>query len=82
MLRSIFLTLGLVGCQVGFAAEAVGFTFPEAQVFLKTYCESCHRGKTATGGFQLDKVASEKSFVGETHAWTRLKIRPKEKRSS
>lgn len=75
MLLSIFLTLVLVGCQVGFAAEAGSFTFPEAQVFLKAYCEGCHRGKTATGGFQLDKVASEKSFLGETHSWTRLKAR-------
>ena len=71
----ILISLLLVGYQAGPSAEGGSFTFPEAQVFLKTYCEGCHRGKTATGGFQLDKVASEKSFMGETHAWTRLKLR-------
>ncbi len=75
MLRHLLIPLLLAFCPAGIAAEPGSLTFPEAQAFLKTYCEACHRGKTATGGFQLDKVESEKSFAMETHAWTRLKTR-------
>jgi hypothetical protein len=49
--------------------------FAESQRFLETYCKSCHAGKTAVGGFRLEKVASPESFATAAQDWTRLALR-------
>lgn len=49
--------------------------FESSQKFLATYCKSCHTGKSAVGGFRLEKVDSPASFASDPHAWTRLTLR-------
>jgi hypothetical protein len=49
--------------------------FAESQRFLETYCKSCHAGKTAVGGFRLEKVASPESFATAAQDWSRLALR-------
>ncbi|MBL8293168.1 MAG: DUF1587 domain-containing protein, partial [Bryobacterales bacterium] len=45
------------------------YTFAKGQTFLKTYCESCHSGKTGVGGFRLERVADESSLEVEAAKW-------------
>ncbi len=53
------------------AALAQGPTsFAESQAFLKTYCQKCHEGKTAVGGFKLERMATQESLGVEAHKWT------------
>ena len=49
--------------------------FAVSQRFLETYCKSCHAGKTAVGGFRLEKVASPESFATAAQDWSRLALR-------
>lgn len=58
-----------------FVLAAQPNSFDEAQAFLKTYCQACHSGKAAVGGFHLEKVGTQASFLADTHAWTRLRTR-------
>src|SRR3954452_5670674 len=49
-------------------------SFDEAQVFLKSYCQTCHQGK-GTGGFRLGAVESAESFQKSAQTWTRVALR-------
>ncbi len=49
--------------------------FEATQKFLVTYCKNCHSGKSAVGGFRLEKVSDMASFSADPHAWTRLALR-------
>ena len=49
--------------------------FEATQKFLVTYCKNCHSGKSAVGGFRLEKVSDEASFSADPHSWTRLALR-------
>ncbi|MGH9719356.1 MAG: DUF1588 domain-containing protein [Bryobacteraceae bacterium] len=53
------------------------FSFETAQSFLKQYCQSCHQGKTAAGGFHLDRVGTTSSFQSEAQRWSTLITRVK-----
>jgi len=49
--------------------------FEATQKFLVTYCKNCHSGKSAVGGFRLEKVSDPASFSADPHVWTRLALR-------
>jgi len=49
--------------------------FEATQNFLLTYCKNCHSGKSAVGGFRLEKVSDPASFSADPHVWTRLALR-------
>ncbi len=49
--------------------------FEASQKFLATYCKNCHSGKSAVGGFRLEKVSDPESFATDSHSWTRLALR-------
>ncbi len=49
--------------------------FQASQKFLATYCKNCHSGKSAVGGFRLEKVSDPESFATDSHSWTRLALR-------
>jgi hypothetical protein len=51
---------------------AESLSFVEGQAFLRKYCQGCHTGKAGAGGFALDQVATESSFIRESHRWTSL----------
>src|SRR5881396_3156931 len=56
-------------------ACASDFAFPEAQAFLKTYCQSCHQGTRPTGGFSLAQVATPESLHTAAGRWSKLALR-------
>ena len=49
--------------------------FEATQKFLATYCKNCHSGKSAVGGFRLDKISDPESFATDSHSWTRAALR-------
>src|SRR4051794_23231321 len=70
--RCLILIVG-TGCAL-FAGKS-DYSFDNAQVFLKTYCESCHQGKVAAGGFRLQRVNTPVSLRSDAQKWASLKTR-------
>lgn len=70
--RAGFLLLTGVVC---FAAPD-NYSFAESQTFLKTYCQSCH-GKTALGGFHVERVSAPNSLQTEPQRWASANRRVK-----
>jgi hypothetical protein len=46
------------------------YSFDRAQGFLGAYCQKCHDGKSAVGGFQLQRVDSPASLGTAAQKWT------------
>jgi hypothetical protein len=59
----------VLGCSSLTAQE---YSFDAGQAYLKKYCGACHTGKSAVGGFHLDRVADEDSLLSQTSKWTSL----------
>lgn len=66
-----FLVSVAVSAVCAFAAP----DFAGSQQFLTTYCKNCHTGKSAVGGFRLEKVDNPQSFETAAHDWSRLALR-------
>jgi len=65
-----FLLLLMFGAgQV--VAEPV-FSFEDGQAFLKTYCATCHQGKTAIAGFNLTQFSTAESFHDRGPKWNSI----------
>ncbi len=45
------------------------YSFDEAQVFLKTYCRTCHQGKSPAAGFNLARIATTDSLRDHGQNW-------------
>src|SRR5579863_293418 len=70
-IRSI--TLGFIV----FSATSIGappdsYSFDQGQAFLKTYCQTCHQGKSPAGGFDLKEVGATASLQSDAPRWTGL----------
>jgi hypothetical protein len=52
-----------------------GFTFANAQQMMQKHCLACHQGKSATGGFNVARLASPQSIETEARAWRRVLLR-------
>ena len=48
----------LVGCAVSLEGQTPSFTFDNAQEFLKSYCVSCHVGKSGAGGLRVAQFST------------------------
>ena len=70
---SAAVVVGLVCAAASGAQETNSFSVHQA--FLKKWCQACHLGETAAGGFRLDKVGSEATFGTDTEAWMRVATR-------
>lgn len=44
-------------------------SFQDSQAFLKQYCQSCHDGKAAAGGFHLSRVAAPDTLGTAAPKW-------------
>lgn len=53
-----------------FGAPPGEFGFPDSQAFLKTYCRNCHQGKTAVGGFSVERFNTPGSFQTHPQRWS------------
>jgi hypothetical protein len=54
------------------AAQTTEGSFDESQQFLKKYCQACHVGKTAAGGFQLQRISTAESLGTDGQKWLSL----------
>ena len=68
---SRWLTL-LVVLPVSLSAQPDSYAFEKAQAFLSQYCQACHQGKSAAGGFQLQRVSAIASLQADAQKWTSL----------
>src|SRR5262245_49209238 len=60
---------------LAFSSLAGAYTFDDAQILLKTYCQSCHQGKSPAGGFDLARVAAQSTLHDRPEAWNKLLAR-------
>ena len=72
--RSGVLLLSLASASFGAPG---GYSFEESQAFLKTYCQACHSGKAAVGGFSLERVNTPESFQTHPQRWSAANRRVK-----
>ena len=68
-----FMAIALGFVTVGPVRASAGeFTFDRTQSLLKTYCASCHSGKSPAAGFNVSQIATEASLVDQAERWTRI----------
>lgn len=53
-------------------APAGDYSPQKAHLFLKTYCQACHQGKSPAGGFHVDRFETPSSFQSHPQKWTSL----------
>ncbi len=51
------------------AVLADDFSFEKSQSFLKSYCWTCHQGKAAVGGFDVERVGTPDSLASHSQKW-------------
>lgn len=51
------------------------FSFNDAQILVKKYCQGCHQGKAPAGGFNLARIATVRSLNENPRQWTRMLAR-------
>src|SRR4051812_42057881 len=68
---------GLVLLTASAAAQkpASQYTQADGGQFLKTYCASCHTGRTPAGGFDVMKLALPASLRQSPEVWTKAAMR-------
>ncbi len=70
-IKSITLALILFSATSR-AAPPESYAFDDAQALLKTYCLSCHQGKSPAGGFDLKEVGATASLQADAPRWIGL----------
>ena len=58
-------------------AQQNSYNFQESQIFLNTYCQKCHPGKSGAGGFGLQRVNTPESMRTDQQKWSSLSLRVK-----
>ncbi|HUQ94809.1 MAG TPA: DUF1592 domain-containing protein [Bryobacteraceae bacterium] len=71
--KLIYVLLVTVGHLA--AQPSATYSFREARGLMKTYCQKCHQGKTAVGGFDLAKFPTLESALARPILWTRAVAR-------
>lgn len=56
-------------------AQTAGYSFDEAQRFLKSNCQACHQGASPAGGFAVQQVATADSMRTRPEQWNKLALR-------
>jgi hypothetical protein len=52
--------------------------YPESRKLINQYCQACHRGRTAVGGFDLAKYPTLESITADPRRWTSALLRLRE----
>src|SRR5438046_803042 len=58
-----------------FSLRAADYSFGDAHQLLKTYCISCHQGKSPAGGFDMTQLAGAASLSQQPERWSRILTR-------
>ena len=53
-------------------AQPPSYTFEDARQFTKTYCATCHQGKSPAGGFNVSRVDTAETLAADPTAWNKL----------
>jgi hypothetical protein len=56
-------------------AQSKGYSFGEAQSFLKTNCSACHTGTAPAAGFDLQQISSAATIGSEAARWNTVALR-------
>jgi mono/diheme cytochrome c family protein len=67
----LFAPLALTVSCLAAPAES----FDSAKTFMNAYCQACHTGKTAVGGFDLRQVATAATLRTDTPKWQSISAR-------
>lgn len=67
----------LLAALLSAASLSAQYSFPQAQAFLKQYCEKCHQDQAPAGGFRLSRVADPASLTSDANKWLSLTNRVK-----
>src|SRR5262245_44419439 len=73
--RQIIPLMLLASSPAGLGAPDAGYSFDQSQIFLNTYCRNCHQGKSAGGGFDIQRVHSSASLQSDPQKWISLNKR-------
>jgi mono/diheme cytochrome c family protein len=73
--RSTRCLATLITLHGALAAQSAGYSFNDAQTFLKSHCQTCHQGAAPAGGFDIQQIASLATIRSETARWTNLALR-------
>lgn len=65
----------LMAIPAALGAQSAGFSFDDAQRFLKTHCHACHQGASPAGGFALQQVATAETLRTQPERWNKLALR-------
>src|SRR3954462_8148025 len=66
------LALALFAARPAIPQSSKAFAFDDGQAVLKTYCQSCHQGKTPPGRFDVTHYSSPDSMVKEPQMGGRI----------
>ncbi|MDQ6701224.1 MAG: hypothetical protein M3Z36_13675, partial [Acidobacteriota bacterium] len=71
----LFAATILFACTISNGAAQTApadYSFDNAQHFLKTYCASCHQGKSPAGGLNVTQLGETSSLRDLPRKWTRI----------
>jgi hypothetical protein len=54
---------------------AANYSFEDGRQFIKTYCASCHLGKSPAGGFNVSRLDSAETLGADQNAWNKVVAR-------
>ncbi|MGH9631776.1 MAG: DUF1587 domain-containing protein, partial [Bryobacteraceae bacterium] len=70
----LLLAVSAIPSMAGGASNE-DYSFKHAQTMLKTYCQGCHQGKSAAGGFDLAKIGTLEGLHKNPRAWSTMRTR-------
>jgi mono/diheme cytochrome c family protein len=65
----------LMATPIALAAQTGGYSFDDAQRFLKAQCSACHQGAKPAGGFALREIATAETMRSQPERWNKLALR-------
>src|SRR5690348_16694880 len=75
-LTGILLATLVTAVSMPSSAQQNDQAFADGQVFLQTYCKSCHQGKSPAGGFDVERISTP-ATLGAEPKWNNVISRVK-----
>lgn len=69
------LSFLVTGASIALSAQPAEYGFEDGRKFLRTHCQACHVGKSAVGGFAIDRVDQPASLKTDAQKWLSLNRR-------
>ncbi len=65
----------LLALPAALGAQPAGYSFDDAQAFVKSHCRTCHQGTVPAGGFDIQQIASAATLQSEAARWSSMALR-------